>query len=116
LTGVKRTETGFEFSWQSLNPTQYPAYVHIGQPPDIGADGIMFGFYESPHLADTPITPAGGDGTWTMTVPAPKDVPGSYILLPVETQQEKLLRRPRAGYHRHVALAIGFIGQLYVHR
>lgn len=49
----------------------------------------MYGFYESPHLADTPITPAGGDGTCTTTVSAPKDVPGFYILLPVEAQQEK---------------------------
>jgi hypothetical protein len=89
LTGVKRTDTGFEFSWESTNPTEYPAYVHIGEPPVIGADGILYGFYESPHLAMAPITPAKDKATWTTTVAAPADVSGFYILLPVETQQQK---------------------------
>jgi membrane associated rhomboid family serine protease len=43
LTDAKRTDAGFEFGWASTNPSQYPAYVHIGQPPVIGADGVMYG-------------------------------------------------------------------------
>jgi hypothetical protein len=90
LTDVKRTDTGFEFSWKSTNPSAPdPAYVHIGNPPVIGADGILYGPYRSPHLADAPITPVGGTATWTTTVVAPKDVTGFYIMLPVETQQQK---------------------------
>jgi hypothetical protein len=90
LTDVKRTDTGFEFSWKSTNPGSDPAYVHIGNPPVIGSDGILYGFYRSPHLSDAPITPAGGGtATWTTTVVVPKDVTGFYIVLPVETQQQK---------------------------
>ncbi len=90
LTGVKRTETGFEFSWESVNPSAYPAYVHIGIPPVIGADGIMYGFYKSPHLSDAPITPSNGKATWTTKVTVPKDGTGFYILLPLESQQQKV--------------------------
>ena len=90
LTDVKRTDTGFEFGWKCTNPGTDPAYVHIGSPPVIGADGIMYGFYQSPHLSDAPITPAaGGTSIWTTTVAAPKDVSGFYILLPLETRQQK---------------------------
>jgi hypothetical protein len=78
-----------EFAWDSTNPTNYPAYVHIGQPPVIGSDGVLYGFYESPHLVDAPITPSKGDATWTTTVAVPKDLSGSYLLVPVETQQQK---------------------------
>jgi hypothetical protein len=90
LTDVKRTDTGFAFSWKSTNPSSDPAYVHIGNPPVIGNDGILYGFYVSPHLADAPITPAGGGtATWTTAVAVPKDVTGFYIVLPVETRQQK---------------------------
>ena len=90
LTDVKRTDTGLEFSWKSTNPSTDQAYIHIGIPPVIGADGIMYGFYRSPHLTDDLITPAGGGtATWTTAVAVPKDVTGFYILLPVETKQQK---------------------------
>ena len=89
LTAVKRTDTGFEFDWESDNPSAYPSYVHVGIPPVIGADGVMYGLYKSPHLSDAPITPSGGSATWTTTQTAPADVTGYYILIPVETQQQK---------------------------
>lgn len=90
LTDVKRTDTGFEFSWKSSNPGTDQAYIHIGLPPVIGADGIMYGFYRSPHLTDDLITPAGGGtATWTTAVVVPKDVTGFYVLVPVETKQQK---------------------------
>ena len=89
LTGVKRTDTGFEFTWVSNNASASPAYVHIGQPPVIGADGILYGFYRSPHLTDPPITPPAQTATWTTTATAPKDGTGFYILAPVETKQNK---------------------------
>jgi hypothetical protein len=89
LTATARTADGLEFSWHTTNPTAYPTYVHIGTPPVIGSDGIIYGFYESPHLADTPITPAGLTADWTTEVAVPKDVTGLYILLSVEAKAQK---------------------------
>jgi hypothetical protein len=90
LTDVKRTDQGIELSWQSTNPGEYPAYVHIGLPPVIGSDGILYGFYQSPHLETPPITPSGGGkADWTTKVAVPADVSGLYVLLPLETKQQK---------------------------
>ena len=89
LTSVKRTADGLELAWQSDNPTDYPTYVHIGNPPVVGSDGVIYGFYESPHLADTPISPAGHTANWTTKVAVPKDATGLYILVSVESKQQK---------------------------
>jgi hypothetical protein len=89
LTDAKRTATGLEFSWQSTNPSPDPAYIHIGIPPVIGSDGILYGFYVSPHLSEDLITPVGGTATWTTDVSVPKEVTGLYLLVPVETKQQK---------------------------
>ncbi|HTX93033.1 MAG TPA: hypothetical protein VMC09_17605 [Anaerolineales bacterium] len=90
LTDAKRTDTGLEFTWETTNPGEYPTYVHIGTPPVIGSDGIIYGIYESPHLADAPITPSGGKTDWTTDVSVPKDVTGLYILVSVETKQQRM--------------------------
>lgn len=90
LTDIKRTDTGLEFSWHTENPGAYPTYVHIGVPPVIGADGIIYGLYESPNLADAPITLPGDKANWTTKVSVPKDATGLYILLSVESKQQKL--------------------------
>jgi len=89
LTDVKRTDTGFEFTWQTNNPGDYPTYVHIGIPPVIGSDGIVYGFYQSPTLADTPIDLPATKVDWKTEVAVPKDVTGLYILLSVESKQQK---------------------------
>jgi hypothetical protein len=89
LVAAKRTDTGLELDWDSANPTQYPAYIHIGNPPVIGTDGIVYGVYQSPHLAIVPVTPSLGDAQWTTKVTAPKDISGYYVLVPLETQQQK---------------------------
>ena len=90
LTGVQRTDTGLEMSWKTTNPGDYPTYVHIGMPPVIGADGILYGVYESPHLSDAPITPSKQTAEWTTKVAVPKDVTGLYLLVSVESRQQKL--------------------------
>jgi hypothetical protein len=90
LTDTKRTDTGLEFTWQTKNPGAYPTYVHIGTPPVIGDDGIIYGFYESPHLADAPITPAGETAEWKTDVDAPSSVKGLYVLVSVESKQQRL--------------------------
>ncbi len=89
LLDAKRTDTGLELTWQTENTSQYPVYVHIGTPSVIGSDGVIYGFYESPHLADTPITLPGQTAPTITTVAVPKDVTGLYILVSVESQQQK---------------------------
>jgi hypothetical protein len=89
LTKVERTDDGYTFSWHTQNPTDYPTYVHIGTPPVVGSDGVIYGFYKSPHLAITPITPAKATAEWTTKVVVPKDVATPYILLSVESQAQK---------------------------
>jgi hypothetical protein len=59
LAAVARTGQGVQFKWRTVNPGKYPTYVHIGTPPVIGADGILYGYYQSPDIASLPITPAG---------------------------------------------------------
>ena len=76
LTDAVRTDEGFEFSWQTANPGEYPTIVHIGNPPVIGADGILYGYYESPDLASAPVTPPGDTADWTTEVAVPADVEG----------------------------------------
>ena len=90
LTDVQRTEDGFQFSWSTFNPGEYPSYVHIGTPPVIGEDGNLYGFYETPDIVSVPITPAGGNAQWTTEVSVPEDVNGFYIMLSVETGKARL--------------------------
>ena len=90
LTDVARTDTGLQFKWQTANPGEYPTYVHIGNPPVIGADGIIYGLYESPDIASVPVTGAGKTAEWTTEVTVPKDVGGLVILLSVESKKQRL--------------------------
>jgi hypothetical protein len=89
LADAKRTETGLEFAWETSNPGAYPTYVHIGVPPVIGSDGIIYGLYEDPTLADAPITLPGEKANWTTSVAVPKDTTGLFILVSVESKQQK---------------------------
>ncbi|MGD8455629.1 MAG: hypothetical protein PVF83_04520 [Anaerolineales bacterium] len=90
LLDVQRVDEKFQFSWQTANPGEYQTYVHIGNPPVIGDDGILYGFYETPDIVDTPITPAGGIAEWTNEVAVPEDVKGFYIMLSVESGKARL--------------------------
>jgi hypothetical protein len=89
LTDAKRTETGLELHWQNENPTDYPNYVYIGIPPVIGADGIIYGVYEDPSIAEATIALPKGKAEWTTTVVVPNDAAGLYVLVSVETRQSK---------------------------
>jgi len=89
LTDAKRTETGLELHWQAENPTDYPNYVHIGKPPVIGADGIIYGVYEDPSIAEATIALPHDMGEWTTTVEVPNNAAGLYVLASVETRQSK---------------------------
>jgi hypothetical protein len=89
LLGVQRTDTGFQFTWQNVNPTKFPLKTHIGTPPVIGADGILYGFYESLDIVPIPLTPANEKMEWTTDVAVPQDVEGCYILLSVESKKPR---------------------------
>jgi hypothetical protein len=90
LTDVSRTDQGLQFKWQTSNPGEYPSYVHIGNPPVIAADGILYGFYETPDIVSVPITGAGATAEWTTEVAVPKDAKDMYIMLSVESKKQRL--------------------------
>ena len=89
LTDAKRTDTSLELKWQDYNPSDYANYVHIGTPPVIGADGIIYGLYQDPSIADATITLSKATAEWTTSVAVPKDITGLYVLVSVETRQSK---------------------------
>ena len=89
LVDVQRSDDEIQFTWRTENPTNYQAYVHIGNPSVIGSDGILYGLYRAPHLVDTPITLANDSAEWTTTVAVPADVTGLYVLPGVESKQQK---------------------------
>lgn len=90
LTAVERTATSLKSTWHTSNPGAYPSYVHIGNPPVIGSDGILYGIYESPDIASVPVTPAAGQADWTTEVAVPADVSGLYMMLSVESKKQRL--------------------------
>jgi hypothetical protein len=90
LSGIQRSSDGLQFSWRADNPGEYPTYVHIGTPPVIGTDGILYGFYETPDIVSVPITPAGDATEWTTQVAVPQDASGFYILLSAESGKARL--------------------------
>lgn len=85
LAGVTRTETGFEFQWEALNSSEYPSALHVGPPPVIGEDGILYGVYKDPGTVSSPLTSPGKTTQWTTQVQAPQDLKGGYIMVSVET-------------------------------
>src|SRR5215204_7631894 len=89
LLDVTRTDTGFEFKWQNFNPTKFPLKTHIGTPPVIGSDGVIYGLYESLDIVPIPITPANEKMEWSTEVAVPQDVKGLYILLGVESKSPR---------------------------
>jgi len=90
LLDVQHVDNGLQFDWQTSNPGEYPTYLHIGNPPVIGDDGILYGFYETPDIVDVPITPSGDIAEWTTEVAVPEDVNGFYIMLSVESGKARL--------------------------
>lgn len=89
LLNIERSEAGFQFTWQNYNPYQFALKTHIGIPPVVGEDGILYGLYETLDLPEVPLTPAEGSVEWTTEVPVPEDVSGLYILLSVESKKPR---------------------------
>ena len=89
LLDIQRDETGFQFIWQNHNPSKFPLKTHIGIPPVIGEDGIIYGVYETLDIPEVPLTPAEESIEWTTEVPIPENVSGLYILLSVESKKPR---------------------------
>ena len=89
LLDTQRDETGFQFTWQNYNPSKFPLKTHIGIPPVIGDDGIIYGVYVTIDMPEVPLTPAQANIEWTTEVSVPKDVSGLYILLSVESKKPR---------------------------
>jgi hypothetical protein len=89
LLGVERSDGGVQFTWENFNPTKFPLKTHIGIPPVIGSDGIIYGLYETLDIAPIPITPANEKVEWTTEVSVPQAVEGLYILLSVESKKPR---------------------------
>lgn len=89
LLDTQRTDTGLQFKWQNFNPTKFPLKTHIGIPPVIGSDGIIYGVYETLDIVPIDITPPNENMEWTTEVAVPDDVSGFYILLSVESRKPR---------------------------
>jgi hypothetical protein len=89
LLDVQRSAAGFQFTWQNFNPSKFPLKTHIGIPPVVGEDGIIYGVYETLDIPEVPLTPAGENIEWTTDVPLPEDISGFYILLSVESKKPR---------------------------
>jgi len=89
LSAVDRTADTIEFTWDTQNPSSYPVYVHIGTPPVIGSDGVIYGRWASPTLVDPPVTPGKGSAEWKTTVTVPAAVKGLYVLPAIESKEQK---------------------------
>jgi hypothetical protein len=90
LLDVQRTDTGFQFTWQNYNPTEFALTTHIGTPPVIGEAGIIYGLYEIMDLAPVPLTPAGEKVQWITEAKVPPDEKGFFTLLSVESKQMRM--------------------------
>ncbi len=99
LQSVERTETSLSLTWQNYNPTKFALKTHIGIPPVIGSDGIIYGVYEILDMPEVPITPAGGNVQWTTEIVVPQDASDLVILLSVES------KKPRTYVNYAVALS-----------
>lgn len=90
LAGVERNDQVLQLTWQTSNPGSYASYVHVGTPPVIGNDGILYGFYVSPDIVSVPVTPAGGTAEWSTEITVPPEVTGLYVMLGVESKKQRL--------------------------
>jgi hypothetical protein len=89
-TSVARTGDTISFQWKVSNPGEYDTKVHIGEPPVLGSDGILYGVRVSPDIVDQPFAPPAAAAEFKTQVSVPKDVTGLYLLLSVEQSRERL--------------------------
>lgn len=89
LLAATRVENGLELTWQNFNPSKFALKTHIGIPPVIGSDGIIYGEYEILDMAPVPLTPPSENVEWTTEVSVPGDIKGFYVLLSLESKKPR---------------------------
>lgn len=89
LLDASRVESGLQLTWQNFNPSKFALKTHIGIPPVIGADGIIYGEYEILDMAPVPLTPPNENVEWITEVSVPSDVKGLYVLLSLESKKPR---------------------------
>ncbi len=89
-SGVTRTDDGITFKWKVVNPGEYDTKVHVGTPPVLGNDGIIYGARVSPDIVDQPFSPPKGEVEFETQVAVPRSVSTLYLLLSVEETRERL--------------------------
>jgi hypothetical protein len=88
-TGASRAADGVTLKWSVANPGEYDTKVHIGEPPVLGSDGIIYGARVSPDIVDQPFATAKGGAEFETAVKVPGDVTGLFLLLSVEQGRER---------------------------
>lgn len=89
LVDLQRDEAVILFTWENYNPFKFALKTHIGIPPVVGEDGIIYGIYETLDMPAVPLTPALETVQWTTEAPVPADVGGLYVLLSVESKKPR---------------------------
>lgn len=89
-TAITRSADGIVMKWKVINPGEYDTKVHVGTPPVLGSDGIIYGVRVSPDIVDQPFSPPKGEVEFETQVTVPTDVTGLYLLLSVEQNRERL--------------------------
>jgi hypothetical protein len=90
LVEATRTDEGFFFKWTIFNPGEYNTLVHIGRPPAVGEDGILYNTWISPDRVEVPIAKPGQTAEFETESLVPPDVVTPYLLLSVEQKRERL--------------------------
>jgi hypothetical protein len=89
-SGATRTDDSITFKWKVVNPGDYDTKVHVGTPPVLGNDGIIYGARVSPDIVDQPFSPPKGEVEFETQVTVPRSVGLLYLLLSVEETRERL--------------------------
>ena len=88
-TGFERSGDTMSFGWKVENPGDYDTKVHIGNPPVLGSDGILYGFRVSPDIVEVEAAPPKGATEFKTEVTVPQDVQKPYLLLSIEQSRER---------------------------
>lgn len=90
LVEATRSDEGFSFKWTIYNPGEYNTLVHIGRPPAVGEDGIVYGAWVSPDMVEVPMAKPSETIEIETQSAVPSDVVAPYLLLSVEQKRERL--------------------------
>ena len=88
-TAYNRTGDTMSFGWKVENPGDYDTKVHIGNPPVLGSDGIIYGYRVSPDIVEVEAAPPKGAIEYKTEDTVPADLQNPYLLLSIEQSRER---------------------------